>query len=66
MNNSVAVRAGAGGSYRVGVSPLWRLGKKTLALYLPLRFRPGRPFHSGAPWQALDAGLKGMASLLAS
>ena len=35
------------GDYRVGVSPLWRLGKKTLGVYLPLRFRRGRPFHAG-------------------
>jgi sulfide:quinone oxidoreductase len=62
----VAVRAGADGAYRVGVSPLWRLGKKALALYLPLRFRRGRPFHSGTAWQAMDAGLKGMARLLAN
>jgi sulfide:quinone oxidoreductase len=61
----VAVRAGADGAYRVGVSPLWRL-KKTLALYLPLRFRRGRPFHGGTAWHAMDAGLKGMASLLAN
>jgi sulfide:quinone oxidoreductase len=61
----VAVRPGADGAYRVGVSPLWRLGKKTLALYLPLRFRRGHPFHAGAPWQAMETGLKGMARVLA-
>jgi sulfide:quinone oxidoreductase len=61
----VAVRADAGGAYRVGVSPLWRLGKKTLGLYLPLRFRAGRPFHAGASWKAMEVGLKGMAGVLA-
>ena len=61
----VAVRPGANGAYRVGVSPLWRLGKKTLGLYLPLRFRRGQPFHAGTAWQAMDLGLKGMARVLA-
>jgi sulfide:quinone oxidoreductase len=61
----VAVRPEANGAYRVGVSPLWRLGKKTLALYLPLRFRRGKPFHAGTAWQAMDLGLKGMARVLA-
>jgi sulfide:quinone oxidoreductase len=61
----VAVRADANGTYRVGVSPLWRLGKKMLGLYLPLRFKSGLPFHSGAPWRAMDVGLKAMSALLA-
>jgi sulfide:quinone oxidoreductase len=61
----VAVRADADGAYRVGVSPLWRLGKKTLGLYLPLRFRAGRPFHAGAAWKAMELGLKGMSAVLA-
>jgi sulfide:quinone oxidoreductase len=64
-SDPVAVRPGADSAYRVGVSPLWRLGKKTLALYLPLRFRRGHPFHAGTAWQAMDAGLKGMARVLA-
>lgn len=61
----VAVRADADGAYRVGVSPAWRLGKKLLGLYLPFRFNAGLPFHSGLPWRAMDAGLKGMSTLLA-
>jgi NADH dehydrogenase FAD-containing subunit len=61
----VAVRPDANGSYRVGVSPLWRLGKKMLGLYLPLRFRNGLPFHEGAPWRAMEAGLRGMSAALA-
>ncbi len=61
----VAVRPDADGGYRVGVSPAWRLGKKLLGLYLPFRFRAGLPFHSGAPWRAMDAGLKGMSAVLA-
>ena len=53
------------GAYRVGVSPAWRLGKKLLGVYLPYRFRAGRPFNAGAPWRAMDVGLKAMSTLLA-
>ncbi len=35
----VEVRPGAGDDYKVGVSPLWRLGKKLLGMYLPMRRR---------------------------
>ncbi len=61
----VEVRPDANGAYRVGVSPLWRLGKKALGIYLPLRFRNGLPFHQGAPWKAMELGLKGMSGVLA-
>lgn len=61
----VEVRPDANGAYKVGVSPLWRLGKKMLGIYLPLRFRNGLPFHQGAPWAAMELGLKGMAGVLA-
>ena len=61
----VEVRPDANGAYKVGVSPIWRLGKKALGIYLPLRFRNGLPFHQGAPWTAMDLALKGMAGALA-
>ena len=61
----VEVRPDANGAYKVGVSPLWRLGKKMLGVYLPLRFGNGLPFHDGAPWTAMELGLKGMAGALA-
>jgi NADH dehydrogenase FAD-containing subunit len=61
----VEVRPDADGNYRVGVSPLWRLGKKTLGVYLPYRFGHGRPFHAGLPWKAMNLGLKGMSTTLA-
>lgn len=51
--------------YRVGVSPLWRLGKKVLGFYLPWRFSRGEPFHAGFAWEAMDLGLKVMSKLLA-
>jgi sulfide:quinone oxidoreductase len=61
----VEVRPDANGDYRVGVSPVWRLGKMLLGAYLPYRFRAGLPFHAGAPWRAMDLGLKGMSKTLA-
>jgi sulfide:quinone oxidoreductase len=61
----VAVRADANGAYKVGVSPVWRLGKRLLGLYLPFRFRAGRPFHAGVSWKAMELGLKGMSTALA-
>ena len=51
--------------YRVGVSPLWRVAKTAVGLYLPWRFGRGEPFHSGMAWEAMDLGLKVMAKALA-
>lgn len=51
--------------YKVGVSPIWRLGKKVLGLYLPWRFGHGEPFHAGFAWDAMDLGLKVMSKVLA-
>jgi sulfide:quinone oxidoreductase len=53
------------GHYKVGVSPMWRMGKRVLGLYLPWRFGSGKPFHAGFAWEAMDLGLKVMAKLLA-
>jgi sulfide:quinone oxidoreductase len=61
----VRVRPDADGAYKVGVSPLWRLGKKLLGLYLPMRFGAGEPFHAGHGWQLMDVGLRGMSGVLA-
>jgi sulfide:quinone oxidoreductase len=61
----VAVRPDANGAYKVGVSPLWRIGKKMLGIYLPFRFKAGQPFHAGPPWRAMELGLKGMSAALA-
>ena len=60
----VEVPLGAGGSYRVGSSPLWRLGKMAVGAYLPWRFKAGNPFHSGAPWKGMEAGTKIMSGIL--
>jgi sulfide:quinone oxidoreductase len=61
----VEVRPGAGDDYKVGVSPAWRIGKKMLGFYLPMRFGAGEPFHAGAAWQMMDTGLRGMVKVLA-
>lgn len=53
------------GEYRVGVSPVWRLGKKALGVYLPHEFRAGRPFLGGLPRGAAALGFKGMSKALA-
>jgi sulfide:quinone oxidoreductase len=51
--------------YKVGVSPIWRVGKKVLGLYLPWRFGNGEPFHAGFAWEAMDLELKVMSKVLA-
>lgn len=61
----VRVRPDANGDYRVGTSPLWRLGKKMLGFSVPMRFAAGEPFHAGAAWQGMEVGIKAMSSMLA-
>jgi sulfide:quinone oxidoreductase len=62
---AVEVHPDAGSAYRVGSSPVWRLGKWLLGVYLPWRFGAGEPFHAGPPGRAMEAGLKVMSSALA-
>ncbi len=62
----VEVRPDADGAYRVGASPVWRVGKKLLGVYLPYRFGNGNPFHAGLPWRGMDAGLKVMSKVMAN
>ncbi|MFN8132056.1 MAG: FAD-dependent oxidoreductase [Solirubrobacteraceae bacterium] len=61
----VRVRPGADDDYKVGVSPVWRLGKKMLGMTVPMRFHSGEPFHAGTAWQVMDVGIKGMSGVLA-
>jgi len=65
-DHPVRVRDADHEHYLVGASPIWRLGKKALGVYLPQQFRAGRPFHGGLPWQTMDFGLKGMSKTLAT
>ena len=61
----VRVRPDADGDYKVGTSPVWRLGKKMLGFSVPMRFAAGEPFHAGHAWQAMDVGIKAMSGMLA-
>lgn len=54
----------ARGGHRVGVSPIWHLGKKTLGAYLPQQFRAGRPVHGGLHQEAVSLGLQGLSKTL--
>jgi NADH dehydrogenase FAD-containing subunit len=62
----IRVDPDAGTEYLVGTAPIWRLGKKSLGIYLPMQFRAGRPFHGGRPWQAMQLALNGMSHAFAS
>jgi sulfide:quinone oxidoreductase len=62
----VRVAPGAGSAYRVGESPVWRLGKKALGLYLPWQFKAGRPFHGGRAWAGMELALRGMSKTFAT
>jgi hypothetical protein len=62
---AVRVRPDADGDYRVGTSPVWRLGKKVLGYSVPMRFGAGDPFHAGRMWQAMDLGIRAMSGVLA-
>nr|WP_042178600.1 FAD-dependent oxidoreductase [Kibdelosporangium sp. MJ126-NF4]CEL13285.1 Sulfide-quinone reductase [Kibdelosporangium sp. MJ126-NF4]CTQ98976.1 Sulfide-quinone reductase [Kibdelosporangium sp. MJ126-NF4] len=61
----VTVDLDVAGEYRVGTGATWRLGKKVLGLYLPHRFRHGKPFHAGNGWRVMGAGLHVGSRLLA-
>ena len=61
----VRVRPDADGDYKVGTSPVWRLGKKMLGFSVPMRFAAGEPFHAGKSWQGMEIGIKAMSSMLA-
>jgi sulfide:quinone oxidoreductase len=48
----------ASAMYRVSASPIWRLGKMALGIYLPWRFKAGNPFHTGLPWKGMDSSVR--------
>ncbi|MEV3936777.1 FAD-dependent oxidoreductase [Glycomyces sp. NPDC049804] len=54
----------SGEGRRVGVSPIWHLGKKTLGAYLPQRFRAGHPVHGGLRQDAVSLGLRGLSKAM--
>ena len=60
----VVVREDAMDLYRVGSGSIWRIGKKMLGVAIPERFAAGQPFHAGASWAVMEAGLKVMTAAL--
>ncbi len=62
----VSVREDAANLYRVGSGVIWRAAKKMLGTAIPMRFTAGQPFHAGASWAVMDAGVSVMASVLSS
>jgi hypothetical protein len=42
----------------------WRIGKKMLGVAIPERSAAGRPFHAGATWAVMEAGLEVMTAAL--
>ena len=58
----VAVREDVPAMYRVGSGPIWRIGKKMLGAAIPQRFMSGQPFHAGATWAVMEAGVNVMAA----
>jgi sulfide:quinone oxidoreductase len=61
----VRLSSGAEAEYKVGVSPLWRMGKRMFASYLLMRFAAGEPFHAGAGRRLMAVGMRAMAGMLA-
>jgi sulfide:quinone oxidoreductase len=59
----VAVREDALELYKVGSGPIWRIAKKMLGAAIPQRFTAGQPFHAGASWAVMEAGVKMMAGV---
>jgi hypothetical protein len=59
----VTVREDAIELYRVGSGAIWRVAKKMLGTAIPMRFTSGQPFHAGASWAVMDAGVGVMASV---
>lgn len=64
-DHPVRLRCGAGAEYRVGVSPLWRKGKRMSTSYLLMRFAAGEPFHAGAGRRLMAVGMRATAGMLA-
>lgn len=60
----VGVRTDRADLYKVGTGVMWRMAKKLLGTAIPQRFTHGLPFHAGASWAAMDAGVKAMAAVL--
>lgn len=52
-------------NYKVGSGRIWQVGKKMLGAAIPYSYRHGKPFHAGATWATMEAGLDVMKSVFA-
>lgn len=64
-DHPVRLRSGGNGEYKVGVSPLWRAGKRMFSSYLLMQFAAAEPFQTGPGWRSMDLGMRAMAGMLA-
>ena len=51
--------------YKVGSGRIWQVGKKMLGAAIPYSYRHGKPFHAGATWATMEAGLNVMKGVFA-
>jgi sulfide:quinone oxidoreductase len=61
----LAVRPRGAARYAASASPLWRVGKSAVGLYLPRRFRAGEAFHAGVGWKVMETALQGISAVAA-
>jgi NADH dehydrogenase FAD-containing subunit len=54
----VTVRESEPEQYKVSTGPIWRIAKRTLGVAVSQRFSAGQPFHAGASWAMMEAGIK--------
>jgi NADH dehydrogenase FAD-containing subunit len=64
-DHPVRLRSGEDDEYKVGVSPLWRAGKRMFSSYLLMQFAAAEPFQTGPGWRFMDLGVRAMAGMLA-
>jgi NADH dehydrogenase FAD-containing subunit len=64
-DHPVRLRSGGDAEYKVGVSPLWRAGKRMFSSYLIMQFAAAEPFRTGPGWRFMDLGVRAMAGMLA-
>jgi NADH dehydrogenase FAD-containing subunit len=64
-DHPVRLRSGGDDEYEVGVSPLWRAGKRMLSSYLLMQFAAAEPFRTGPGWRFMHLGVRTMAGMLA-
>ena len=64
-DHPVRLRSGGDGEYKVGVSRLWRAGRRMVSSYLLMQFAAAEPFRAGPGWRSIDLSVRAMAGMLA-